>query len=88
MVITNPIRAGEAGELADIISRRRGNNVNGGLLFNSGLPINYYRAQSSYHQVKANFIYELPFGNKRRFLNRGGFAGALVGGFQLDGIVR
>ncbi len=157
-VITNPIRAGEAGELADIISRRRVNNINGGLLFNSGLPINFfrpnpdvnaafyaengsrstfhalqleirrrfrqgfsfqinyqfgkdlsdftgtttnqssfvtlrdpdydYRAQSPYHQVKANFIYELPFGNKRRFLNRGGFVNALVGGFQLGGIVR
>lgn len=47
-----------------------------------------YRAQSPYHQVKANFIYELPFGNKRRFLNKGGFVNALIGGFQLGGIVR
>lgn len=41
--ITTPITTGQAGELADIISRRSVGGLNGGLLFNSGLPINFFR---------------------------------------------
>ncbi|MGH9944054.1 MAG: hypothetical protein ACRD9R_17050, partial [Pyrinomonadaceae bacterium] len=47
-----------------------------------------YGPQSPYHQFKANGIYDLPLGRGRRFLNRGGLVNALLGGFQLGGIVR
>ncbi len=35
-----------------------------------------------------NYLFELPFGQGRRFLNRGGFIDKLVGGFQFGGIQR
>jgi hypothetical protein len=37
------VSSGEAGELADLISRQLVGGVRGGLLFNSGLPINFFR---------------------------------------------
>lgn len=150
------IRNGEAGELADYISRATIGGVRGSLLFNSGLPINFFRAnpdaygayiaengsrssfhalqaevrrrfrngfsfqanyqfgkeladftgtttnlsafvtlrdknyeyriQSPLHQVKANFIYELPFGKNRRFFSGGGISDVIFGGWQLGGI--
>ncbi len=40
------------------------------------------------HVVNANFIYELPFGQGRRWLNQGGLADALFGGWQTSAIVR
>jgi hypothetical protein len=38
------------------------------------------------HTLTSNFLWELPFGQGRRFLNSGGFAGALLGGWDLSGI--
>ena len=38
------------------------------------------------HMFVASYIYELPIGKGRRFLNAGGVANALVGGWQLSGI--
>jgi len=35
-----------------------------------------------------NFLVELPFGKGRRFLNNGGIINAIVGGFQVSGILR
>jgi len=35
-----------------------------------------------------NYLFELPFGQGKRFLNRGGFVDRLVGGFQFGGIQR
>ena len=40
------------------------------------------------HDLKTNFIYELPFGPERRFANsRGGVVGQLVGGWQVSSII-
>ena len=41
------------------------------------------------HALKANWVFELPFGNGRRFLGASnGLVDRLVGGWELDGIVR
>jgi hypothetical protein len=40
------------------------------------------------HVLNSNVIWELPFGDGRRFLNRGGFLNAVIGGWQLANIVR
>jgi hypothetical protein len=40
------------------------------------------------HVINANVIWELPFGEGRRFLDRGGFLNAVFGGWQLANIVR
>jgi len=39
------------------------------------------------HVMNANAIYELPFGTGRRWLNGGGLANVLVGGWQIGAIV-
>ncbi len=39
------------------------------------------------HQFTASFNYSLPFGKGRAFLNSGGIADTLLGGWQLNGIV-
>jgi hypothetical protein len=39
------------------------------------------------HVFNFNGIYELPFGQGRRFLNEGGWLNRLVGGFQLGSII-
>lgn len=38
------------------------------------------------HSLSVNSVYELPFGPGRRFLNAGGVAGKVVGGWQLSGV--
>lgn len=38
--------------------------------------------------VTASFIYELPFGKGKAFLNHGGVANAIVGGWQIGAILR
>lgn len=40
------------------------------------------------HVIKANGLYELPFGHNRRFFNQSGFVGGLLGGWSLNGILR
>ena len=41
------------------------------------------------HSVKGNWLYELPFGRERRFGGRaGGFMDALIGGWEIDGVMR
>lgn len=40
------------------------------------------------HAVVFNYIFELPFGRGRRYLNDGGVAGKLLGGFQISAIHR
>jgi hypothetical protein len=47
------------------------------------------RAVSSFniaHRLIINHTYEFPFGEQRRFLNRGGFAGRVIGDWQISGI--
>ncbi|MBV9085731.1 MAG: TonB-dependent receptor, partial [Acidobacteriaceae bacterium] len=39
------------------------------------------------HVFVASAGYELPFGSSKRYLNRPGFANAILGGWQLNGIV-
>jgi hypothetical protein len=60
-------------------------------IINSWMP-NQLRGVSDYdttHQVNANWIYELPFGNKRRFVSSANRAlDAVIGGWQLSGLVR
>jgi hypothetical protein len=41
-----------------------------------------------YHIVVFNYLFELPFGKGKRFLNQGGWVDRLVGGFQFNGIQR
>jgi hypothetical protein len=40
------------------------------------------------HSLVFNYIYELPFGKGRRYLNQGGWVDRVVGGFQITGIHR
>jgi hypothetical protein len=40
------------------------------------------------HVLSAAFVYELPVGQGKRFMNRGGAANAVVGGWQLSTIAR
>jgi hypothetical protein len=40
------------------------------------------------HAFKMNYIYELPIGSGRRFLNVGGPLGKILEGWETDGIVR
>jgi hypothetical protein len=39
------------------------------------------------HIINANFIFDLPFGKGRRWLDKGGVVDAVLGGWQLSGIV-
>jgi hypothetical protein len=41
-----------------------------------------------YHVFVANYIFELPFGKGRRFLNEGGVVDRIVGGWQVSAIHR
>jgi hypothetical protein len=40
------------------------------------------------HVLSAAFVYELPFGQGRKYLNQGGVANALLGGWQVSSIFR
>ena len=40
------------------------------------------------HVFKSNWIYELPIGPGKRFADRGGFVGKLLGGWSLNGLMR
>jgi hypothetical protein len=40
------------------------------------------------HVFVTNFLFELPFGKGRRFLNQGGITNILLGGFQVSGVFR
>ena len=40
------------------------------------------------HSIVINYIYELPFGRNKAFLNHGGVVNVLVGGWQVNGVQR
>ncbi|MBV9927348.1 MAG: TonB-dependent receptor [Acidobacteria bacterium] len=66
-----------------------GGTPNSGVLqnpFNANLRSE--SANNPRHVFVANFLFELPFGKGRRFLNEGGVLDRLVGGWQLSGIAR
>jgi hypothetical protein len=44
--------------------------------------------QDVQHVVKGNFVYELPIGPGKRFWNASGFAGKVLGGWQISGIAQ
>jgi hypothetical protein len=61
----------------------------GGLLFNHPSVLSRNRALAGFdrtHNFHAGFLYELPFGKGKRFLNGGALASALFGGWQINGI--
>lgn len=64
---------------------------------NSALILNPFQPQDNYtasdfdirHLVTADYIYQLPFGNGKHFASgANGFLNALIGGWQLTGIMR
>lgn len=44
--------------------------------------------QDVQHVLKGNFVYELPIGPGKRFWNTSGFAGKVLGGWQISGIAQ
>jgi hypothetical protein len=49
--------------------------------------LNYRRDQNTpKHQIRWNFIVELPFGNGRRFANTKGWVDKIIGGWQIAGL--
>jgi hypothetical protein len=44
--------------------------------------------QDVHHVLKGNAVYELPFGPGKRFFDKGGFVGKLMGGWQISGIAQ
>jgi len=52
-----------------------------------GDPLEKKRLNQDVHHVfKGNFVYELPFGPGKRWGNRGGFIGKLLGDWQISGL--
>ena len=45
-------------------------------------------AQDIQHVVKANAVYELPFGPGKMFLTKGGVVGKILGGWQISGLAQ
>ena len=63
------------------------NELNGGVVD----PSDFNRDRSladthTKHRLSVAYIYELPFGPGKRFLNSGGFLGQALGGWQLSGV--
>ena len=75
--------------LTDILSDVNADqNRQGTFLDNNNPRLNYGRADyDRTHTINANFIYELPFGKGKSFLNQGGWVEAVFGGFQLSSII-
>lgn len=76
--------------LDDADSLLPGTNAGGGL-YQDPYNLHLEKAISSQDIPQAlvlSYIYELPFGKGRHFLNRGGIANVLVGGWQIGAIQR
>ncbi len=64
-------------------------NFSGLLDLNSSGAVEKQRISNDItHVIKANGVYELPFGPGKRFLNANGFVGKAFGGWSLNGILR
>jgi len=64
-------------------------NFQGLLDLGSGVAVEKQRISNDItHVIKANGLYDLPFGRDRRFFNQNGFVGGLLGGWSLNGILR
>jgi hypothetical protein len=80
----------------------QGLQFQGSYAFGVGLASNRYSFRTPYresldtgdeggvtHAFKGNWVYELPFGNGRRFFsNAGGFLDRVIGGWSFDGVAR
>jgi hypothetical protein len=65
-----------------------GTNFSGLLNLGSTVAVEKQRISNDItHVFKTNGVYELPFGRGKRFFN-GGFAGGLLGGWSINGILR
>lgn len=75
--------------LTDILADANADqNRQGTFLDNNNPRLNYGRADyDRTHTINANAIYELPFGKGKKFLNDGGIADVLFGGFTVTSIV-
>ena len=65
------------------------NGSSGSPIINSFSPHQFY-GPSDFdvrHNITANYTAPLPIGRGAPFLNKGGFIGLLIGGFQLNGLV-
>jgi len=76
----------------DISSRAEndGTNSNYGFIINPWVP-GQNKAVSDYdmtHQWNANWVWEVPAGRGKRFLNHGGIVDAILGGWQVSGLYR
>jgi len=64
---------------------------NGGAALQDSFNVNAFRGSSDFdirHNITGNAVYELPFGNGKRYLSRGGVVNQLVGGWQISTLVR
>jgi hypothetical protein len=64
-------------------------NANGSPIINSFSPHQWY-APSDFdvrHNITANYSIPMPFGKGQHFMNGGGWADRLIGGFELNGVV-
>lgn len=75
--------------LTDIIGDANADqNRQGTFLDNARPGLSYGRADyDRTHTVNSNFVLELPFGKGKRFLNNGGIANQIFGGFQFSSII-
>lgn len=65
-----------------------GQNRQGELQDNGNPGLNITRPDyDRTHTLNANFVYELPFGKGKRYLNAGGISDKVFGGFQLTSII-
>lgn len=76
--------------LTDILSDVNADqNRQGTFLDNNRPGLNYGRADyDRTHAFNANFIFELPFGKGKKFLNSGGLINAIFGGYQLSSVIQ
>lgn len=75
--------------LTDIIGDANADqNRQGTYLDNNRPNLSYGRADyDRTHTINANFVYELPFGKGKSFLDQGGIANLIFGGFQFSSII-
>jgi hypothetical protein len=74
----------------DLASTPESSTAGQGIIINA-FQRDLFRAVSDYdarHQWNANFVYGLPLGKGRRFVDLGGVMNALVGGWQFSGLYR
>jgi len=89
-------RGGFMGQVNYTLSKMRADSTGGtsqsrleALLDNARPKLNEGRSPADIrHILNANFVFELPFGQGKRWLDRGGVVDALLGGWQTSGIIR